>query len=263
MAARRSRSGSSKAKAKDGTRGAKRPSGGSGSSASSARSSSPSRPKKAGGASAARKDVAGKQAPLAPSGGSQASGVRKDIPSLLEELAPDTGKLYYRIGEVSKITEVKPYVLRYWESEFRWMAPQKSRSKQRLYRRKDIETILLVKRLLYEERYTIEGARRRLRELGVKKALELSAKPVPSTEQAAVAQAGEPRLERSAAEGDGALVDAAVVGADGVRADLDAHNANAQRDVAGANAQAEAHAAEHRASLGRIREELVAIRGVL
>ena len=81
-------------------------------------------------------------------------------------------KLYYRIGEVAKITGVKPYVLRYWESEFRWMAPQKSRSKQRLYRRKDIDTILLVKKLLYEERYTIAGARKLLRELGVGKASE-------------------------------------------------------------------------------------------
>ncbi len=76
-------------------------------------------------------------------------------------------KRYYRIGEVSKLTDVKPYVLRYWENEFRWMAPAKSRSKQRLYRQKDIEVIQLIKRLLYEERYTIAGARRKLRELGV------------------------------------------------------------------------------------------------
>ena len=76
-------------------------------------------------------------------------------------------KRYYRIGEVSKLTDVKPYVLRYWENEFRWMAPAKSRSKQRLYRHKDIEVIQLIKRLLYEERYTIAGARRKLRELGV------------------------------------------------------------------------------------------------
>ncbi len=65
------------------------------------------------------------------------------------------GKRYYRIGEASRITGVKPYVLRYWESEFRWMAPQKSRSKQRLYRRRDIDMILLIKKLLYEERFTI------------------------------------------------------------------------------------------------------------
>src|SRR4029450_1031556 len=79
---------------------------------------------------------------------------------------------YYRIGEVSKITGVKAYVLRYWESEFRWMAPQKSRSKQRLYRRRDIEMILLIKKLLYGQRYTIAGARKKLREMGVGTALE-------------------------------------------------------------------------------------------
>ena len=88
------------------------------------------------------------------------------------------GKLYYRIGEVSRITGVKPYVLRYWESEFRWMAPQKSRSKQRLYRQKDIDTIVLIKRLLYKEGYTIKGARQRLKELGVGKALENGARPI-------------------------------------------------------------------------------------
>ena len=81
-------------------------------------------------------------------------------------------KRYYRIGEVSRITEVKAYVLRYWESEFRWMAPQKSRSKQRLYRRRDIDIILLIKKLLYEQRFTIAGARKKLRELGVGRALE-------------------------------------------------------------------------------------------
>jgi DNA-binding transcriptional MerR regulator len=81
-------------------------------------------------------------------------------------------KRYYRIGEVSKVTGVKPYVLRYWESEFRFMAPQKSRSKQRLYRRRDIEVIQLVKKLLYEQRFTIAGARKKLREMGVGHALE-------------------------------------------------------------------------------------------
>ncbi len=81
-------------------------------------------------------------------------------------------KRYYRIGEVSKITGVKSYVLRYWESEFRWMAPQKSKSKQRLYRQRDIDMILLIKKLLYEQRFTIAGARKKLQELGVGKALE-------------------------------------------------------------------------------------------
>jgi DNA-binding transcriptional MerR regulator len=81
-------------------------------------------------------------------------------------------KRYYRIGEVSRLTGVKPYVLRYWESEFRFMAPQKSRSKQRLYRRRDVDLILLVKKLLYEQRFTIAGARKKLREMGIARALE-------------------------------------------------------------------------------------------
>ena len=81
-------------------------------------------------------------------------------------------KRYYRIGEVSKLTDVKPYVLRYWESEFRWMVPQKSRSKQRLYRRRDIDMILLIKKLLYEQRFTIAGARKKLRDVGASRALE-------------------------------------------------------------------------------------------
>ncbi|NNL84427.1 MAG: MerR family transcriptional regulator, partial [Myxococcales bacterium] len=96
------------------------------------------------------------------------SGATPHLPADLDE------KRYFRIGEVSRIAGVKPYVLRYWESEFRWMAPAKSKSKQRLYRKKDIERILLIRRLLHEERYTIAGARKRLRELGmdgVRKAL--------------------------------------------------------------------------------------------
>ena len=82
-----------------------------------------------------------------------------------------SGKLYYRIGEVSRLTGVKAHVLRYWETEFRWMAPPKSRSKQRLYRKRDIEFVWLLKQLLWDERYTIAGARRRIQELGVEEAL--------------------------------------------------------------------------------------------
>jgi DNA-binding transcriptional MerR regulator len=74
-------------------------------------------------------------------------------------------KSYFRIGEVAQVTGVKPYVLRYWETEFKAMIPPKSRSKQRMYRRKDIETVLQIKRLLYKDRFTIEGARKRLSEL--------------------------------------------------------------------------------------------------
>lgn len=68
-------------------------------------------------------------------------------------------KLYFRIGEVAQIAGVEPYVLRYWESEFPSLAPKKSGTGHRLYRRKEVELILEVKRLLYEKRFTIEGAR--------------------------------------------------------------------------------------------------------
>lgn len=69
-------------------------------------------------------------------------------------------KLYFRIGEVSRLAGVKPYVLRYWESEFNVLAPKKSGTNHRLYRRRDVELILEIKRLLYDRRYTIEGARK-------------------------------------------------------------------------------------------------------
>jgi len=73
-------------------------------------------------------------------------------------------KLYFKIGEVAKIVGVKPYVLRYWETEFPSIRPGKTRSKHRLYRKRDVETLLEIRRLLHDERYTIEGAKRRLRE---------------------------------------------------------------------------------------------------
>lgn len=72
-------------------------------------------------------------------------------------------KLYFRIGEVSRITGVPAYVLRFWENEFRSMHPKRTGSGQRLYRKKDIETVLTIKNLLYEKKFTIEGARRILR----------------------------------------------------------------------------------------------------
>lgn len=75
-------------------------------------------------------------------------------------------KLYFRIGEVSDLVGVKPYVLRYWESEFQDIHPTKSKSGQRLYRRRDVEVLIAIKSLLYEERFTINGARKRLKEGG-------------------------------------------------------------------------------------------------
>lgn len=73
-------------------------------------------------------------------------------------------KLYFKIGEVARITGVKPYVLRYWETEFKIINPHKSRSNQRVYRKGDIELILEIKRLLYDERYTLTGAKAKIKQ---------------------------------------------------------------------------------------------------
>lgn len=71
-------------------------------------------------------------------------------------------KLYFKIGEVADLLGVEPYVLRYWESEFSQLTPKKSGTGHRLYRRKDVELLLRIKHLLYEKRFTIEGARQSL-----------------------------------------------------------------------------------------------------
>lgn len=73
-------------------------------------------------------------------------------------------KLFYKIGEVSKITDIEPYVLRYWETEFPFLKPRKNKSGQRVYVKKDVELIFSIKDLLYTERYTIEGVRKRFGE---------------------------------------------------------------------------------------------------
>ena len=73
-------------------------------------------------------------------------------------------KLYFKIGEVSKLAEVAPHVLRYWESEFGTIKPKRAGSKQRLYRRKDVELILTIKNLLHYQGYTIAGAKKLISE---------------------------------------------------------------------------------------------------
>ena len=101
-------------------------------------------------------------------------------------------KLFYRIQEVSKITGVKPYVLRYWETEFRELAPAKDASEQRRYRPGDIEVIFTIRKLLYEDRFTIEGARKRLREelRQVRSQQESAASPAPADGKAPMADGG-------------------------------------------------------------------------
>lgn len=89
-------------------------------------------------------------------------------------------KLYYKIGEVAKFTGVKTHVLRYWETEFKAIRPTKSRSNQRLYRKQDVELILHLKDLLYNQGFTIAGARKKLREKPSKSVVQ------PSTKSSAV-----------------------------------------------------------------------------
>lgn len=75
---------------------------------------------------------------------------------------PEPVQEFFSIGEVCELTELKPHVLRYWESQFRFLSPAKNRSGNRVYSRREIELVLLVKHLLYEEKYTIDGARQKL-----------------------------------------------------------------------------------------------------
>jgi DNA-binding transcriptional MerR regulator len=78
-------------------------------------------------------------------------------------------RIFFRIGDVADIVGVKPYVLRYWESEFPQISPSKSASGHRVYQRSDVETLLAIKKLLHDERYSIEGARKRLKSLAPSK----------------------------------------------------------------------------------------------
>ena len=73
-------------------------------------------------------------------------------------------KLFFRIGEVCDLIKVQPHVLRYWETEFPMLAPQKNRAGQRVYRRKDVEMVMRIRNLLYEEKFTIAGAKRKLQD---------------------------------------------------------------------------------------------------
>ncbi|MFL6449285.1 MAG: MerR family transcriptional regulator [Bryobacteraceae bacterium] len=91
---------------------------------------------------------------------------------VVESEIPD--KLCFRIGEVAKLAGVKPHVLRFWEAEFRGLGPKKSGTGHRVYRRKDVAFVLEIKRLLYEKRFTIEGARKYLETQGKRSPLPVS-----------------------------------------------------------------------------------------
>jgi DNA-binding transcriptional MerR regulator len=77
---------------------------------------------------------------------------------------PEPVQEFFSIGEVCDLTELKPHVLRYWESQFKFLSPAKNRSGNRVYQRREIEMVMLVKQLLYAEKYTIDGARQKLDE---------------------------------------------------------------------------------------------------
>ena len=92
-------------------------------------------------------------------------------------------KLYFRIGEVAKIVGVKPYVLRYWETEFSILKPGKTPSRHRLYRRRDVEMLLEIKTLLYEDGFTIAGAKKKLKESENEREDEKDSSPTVPLEQ--------------------------------------------------------------------------------
>jgi len=107
----------------------------------------------------------------------------KAMASAAQAPSPIPEKSLFRIGEVSRLTATKAFVLRYWETEFPTLQPVKSPSGHRLYRREDIETVFEIKRLLYEEGFTIAGARKHLAEIGSNGGNGHSA--VPATEHSA------------------------------------------------------------------------------
>jgi DNA-binding transcriptional MerR regulator len=88
----------------------------------------------------------------------------------MEAIIPE--KAYFRIGEVSKILNIEPYVIRYWETEFRSIKPVRTRSAQRLYRKKDVEELLTIRNLLYAQRFTIDGAKQQLAKMRGEKETE-------------------------------------------------------------------------------------------
>jgi DNA-binding transcriptional MerR regulator len=80
-----------------------------------------------------------------------------------------TDRLFYKIGEVSDIADIEPHVLRYWESEFPFLKPRKNKTGQRIYTRKDVELVLQIRDLLYKEKYTIAGVRKKFGDHSLKK----------------------------------------------------------------------------------------------
>ncbi len=153
-------------------------------------SAAPKQPRQSG----SKRRASGRAGSPRPSGATTGEGGGVDL---------GTDKLYFKIGEVAEIIGVAAHVLRYWETEFPSIKPIKSRSQQRVYRRKDVETLLKIKHLLYERKFTLAGARQELRQgaakiesakvSGVYKARQSLARVKEQLEQlAAVVRAEEP-----------------------------------------------------------------------
>lgn len=110
-------------------------------------------------------------------------------------------KQYFKIGEVSEILNVEPYVLRYWESEFKILKPTRTRARQRLYHKRDLELLLEIKHLLYDEKFTIAGAKKRLQEMKKQAAAEKKAAKAPKASRVKEEiKALESRMENAAAD---------------------------------------------------------------
>jgi DNA-binding transcriptional MerR regulator len=117
----------------------------------------------------------------------------------LQQPSPEIpDKLYFKIGEVSELLGVEPYVLRYWETEFAVLSPKKSGTGHRLYRRKDVELLLRIKQLLKEKRFTIEGARQCLQ--AEARAPKASRSPKPRVQTELFATDPLPEIRRELAE---------------------------------------------------------------
>jgi len=111
--------------------------------------------------------------------------------TIMESASRIPQKLFFRIGEVCDLIKVQPHVLRYWETEFPMLAPQKNRAGQRVYRRKDVEMVLRIRDLLYEEKFTIAGAKKRLLDeiRGGSARVRLAEEPVPEVVEPVIAAA--------------------------------------------------------------------------
>lgn len=107
---------------------------------------------------------------------------------LMQEIGSIPDKMAFKIGEAAEMVGVKQYVLRYWESEFEMLRPRKSKNNQRVYSRRDVETAMMIKKLLYDDRFSIEGARAALRALKAQVKEEKGIKQMAQTQETAVAK---------------------------------------------------------------------------